>query len=289
MTSSTWKTASSLVLISRPAVWFILPAVFFAAAWFSLGAAYYPVQTVLIALALTFPMSLHGYGLNDIYDLASDRANPRKTIRIQSEKDARIVAIAAHLGGLIVLAAAATTLEPIPILISIGLVAVSYAYSMPPIRLRVRPPFDSLTNGIGYFLLPATLGWTLHRPISQLPIDVYAIAIAVSGIHSFASIMDYTPDHAAGDRTAATVYGKRGAALFCLASMIGCYLLLPFWYPIVGIGLSALILIYPNERLARFGTYLFYLTFVAIMIAYYYFLFSHRGNPFWAPGALFTR
>lgn len=281
-------TLQQLIAISRPPVWIILPSIFFAAAWFSQGTAYFPVQTLLIALALSFPMSLHGYGLNDIYDLESDKRNPRKKVFLANQHDISSTKRFAHLGGIIVILAATTTLQVVPIFLAIALVAVSYAYSTPPLRLRDTPPLDSIANGFGYFFLPALMGWSLHRPLLELPVDVIAISIAVMGIHSFASIMDYSADKNAGDRTSATVFGKRGAAFICISSMIAFYLLLPHWYAFVGMALGLVVLIYPNERLAKWGTTLFFLSFLVAMVAYYYFLLTHQGNPFWAPGGIFA-
>lgn len=280
--------AKRLIHISRPAGWWILPSIFFAAAWFSRGAAWFPVQTILIAVSLSFPMSLHGYALNDIYDRRSDSANARKKMWLQHPGDAKRMTPIAWTGGLSVILAVATTLKPVPIALGILLVLLSHAYSVPPIRLRNRPPLDSIANGFGYFFLPALLGWSLHGSLRAIPLDVFAISIAVAGIHSFASIMDYSADKEANDRTMATVFGKRGAAVFTALCMSITWIITPFWYPAVGLGVATVVLIRPEERLAKIGTWFFYAMLIFAILAYYWFLIKHLGSPFHARGGLFA-
>ena len=42
-----------------------------------------------------------------------------------------------------------------------ALLLVAWCYSVPPVRLKERPPLDSLANGLGYFLLPFVMGYSL--------------------------------------------------------------------------------------------------------------------------------
>ena len=47
------------------------------------------------------------------------------------------------------------------IVATVSLVLVAWLYSVPPVRLKERPPLDSLANGLGYFLLPFAMGYSL--------------------------------------------------------------------------------------------------------------------------------
>ncbi|MCP4679300.1 MAG: UbiA family prenyltransferase [Deltaproteobacteria bacterium] len=272
--------ARLLVLTSRPLGWIALSSVFFASAWFSGAAGEHPVFIALMTLALSFPMCLNGYGLNDVYDLDSDRRNPRKKVRIETDEDRRLVLVGAHVSAGIVILVSFLSLNPMTIGFSVGLVAASYIYSVSPIRLRQRPPFDSVINGFGYFLLPALMGWSLGKPLSYLPRDVYLVATGMMAIHAFCSIMDYTPDKQAGHRTFAIVFGKRPTALVSTLIMGGITILLPFWYPAFCTAISLVIWIHPSERWAKIGAWLIYIGFIVAIITYFFFLGDHFGNPF---------
>ncbi len=266
--------------MSRPLGWIALSSVFFAAAWFSGAAGENPLFVAAMTLALTLPMCLNGYGLNDVYDLESDRLNPRKKVRIETATDRRVVLIGAHLGGALVILVSLLSLHAMTIGFALCLVVVSYLYSAPPVRLRQRPPFDSLVNGLGYFLLPVLIGWTLSKPLSFLPRDVYLVAIGMAAIHAFCSIMDYTPDKQAGHRTFAVAFGKRPTALVSTLVMSGIFYLLPFWYPGLCAAISLVILFNPNERWAKIGAWIIFIGFIAAIITYFFFLGDHFGNPF---------
>ncbi|MCP4600101.1 MAG: UbiA family prenyltransferase [Proteobacteria bacterium] len=269
-----------LVLTSRPMGWIALSSIFFASAWFSGTAGRHPWFVVAMTLVLSFPMCLNGYGLNDAYDLDSDRLNPRRKVRIKSERDRRIVLIGAHISGAAVILISAFSFNLMTIGLTAAIVAASYLYSVPPVRLRQRPPLDSIVNGLGYFLLPALAGWSLGKPFSYLPIDVYLVTAAMASIHAFSSIMDYTPDKQAGHRTFAVAFGKRATALVTTLVMGGVFAALPFWYPGFCTVVSAVIFVNPNERWAKIGTWMMYFGFIVAIITYFIFLGDHFGNPF---------
>ena len=65
-----------LVQVSRPILWPVLPLVFY----LGLHAAQAPLTpaAIVLMLLLTLPMNLVGCGLNDIYDVDSDRRSERR-------------------------------------------------------------------------------------------------------------------------------------------------------------------------------------------------------------------
>jgi 4-hydroxybenzoate polyprenyltransferase len=103
---------------------------------------------------------------------------------------------------------------------TVVLLAVAWAYSVPPVRLKERPPLDSLANGVGYFQAPFAMGYSLHGDLTNLPLKYYLLALAVCGIHALATAADYDADRAAGHRTFATAFGRRAAAGFALATFV---------------------------------------------------------------------
>ena len=52
------------------------------------------------------------------------------------------------------------TLNLLNIIVMSTALFLAYAYSAPPLRLKTKPPFDSITNG-AYFIVPFLLGLVL--------------------------------------------------------------------------------------------------------------------------------
>ena len=257
-----------LVRTSRPPVWILGPFVFF---------AYLPVSSdrfsplpLLQALLLSFPYCIFLYGVNDAYDYESDRVNPRRKsqpLRPLEPEDRNAVKQASAIAFLLLVLSSVITLNPTNMLAMFLLLFSSYFYSAPPIRFKELPPLDSVVNGIIYLLGPALLGWSYSGNILELPSRTYCYALCVAGIHSFSTVMDYTPDKQAGSRTFAVVFGKRAAAFAALITYVVPILLvdlptygnafLLFWG-----SLALLVFIYPSEVLAKVLFYAILLSFV---------------------------
>jgi 4-hydroxybenzoate polyprenyltransferase len=100
-------------------------------------------------------------------------------------------------------------------------VVIAWIYSVPPYRLKERPPLDSLANGLGYFLLPLMMGYSLNANPREMPLRYYLLALCVAGVHALATAVDYEADQSAGHRTLAVAIGRRTAAgLACAAFAI---------------------------------------------------------------------
>ena len=215
--------------VSRPILWPVLPLVYI----LGLNAARTPISiAAAIQLAvLTLPMNLLGCGLNDIYDYDSDRRSTRRKSIWGAVVDARnrmLVWWACAAMVPLVIGSALFTRSAYNIVATLGLVIVAWAYSVPPVRLKERPPLDSLANGLGFFLLPFVMGYSLGADPSAMPLKYYLLSLTVCGIHSLATAADYDADLAAGHRTMAVAYGQRTAAVvalvtFAIALAVGDY------------------------------------------------------------------
>jgi 4-hydroxybenzoate polyprenyltransferase len=204
------------------------------------------------------------YGTNDRYDYEADQLNPRKPARDSVEMETRVFPLVKTLTiivALLLLISAGLTLNPTNFFAMGLLLFFSYFYSAPPLRFKQWPPMDSVSNGILYFYAPVLLGASYGAVIFQVPIQVYFITAGVMGIHSFSTIMDYSADKLVGERTFATVYGKRVASLFTIGVFLVAYFLAGFQGMIVGyyllfcVVLVALIAIVPSEKWARYCFY----------------------------------
>ncbi len=210
-----------LIQVSRPVVWPVLPMVYY----LGLHSAGVSVSTVtLLQMAmLAFPMNLIGCGLNDIYDYESDRLCPRRRAIwgavVKAEERPLIWRGCALMTPLILLSALLTRNSD-NIIATICLLLAAWFYSVPPVRLKERPPLDSLANGLGYFLLPFVMGYSLGADPRAMPLKYYLLALTVCGIHALATAADYEADKIAGHRTLAVVYGRRSAAVVAFAAFL---------------------------------------------------------------------
>lgn len=207
-----------IMAASRPLGWLIAPIIFFGS-MFYVNASFTPLS-ILQGILLSIPFNLFIFGFNDMHDYESDRINKRKTsiygvpLRPEHHNMVRNAALAS--ASLLVLSSL-ITFNPFNIIAMLLLVAFSYLYSAPPFRLKERPPFDSISNGLGVFLV-GCLGVSFGGSFFDIPARAYLAAICVMGIHAFSTIMDFRPDSRAGQKTFSTVFGKRAAALFAFAT-----------------------------------------------------------------------
>jgi 4-hydroxybenzoate polyprenyltransferase len=106
----------------------------------------------------------------------------------------------------------------------VSFLCVIWAYSSPPIRLKGRPIIDSLSNGVGCWLVWAC-GYTFNGDKTLLynaePTSICGLSILLYGaaVHSLGTVVDAEADGSTGCRTIATFYGERGAASFSLVCL----------------------------------------------------------------------
>jgi 4-hydroxybenzoate polyprenyltransferase len=244
-----------LIRVSRPIVWPILPLVYLLG--LHAARARFDSTAALQMVMLTFPMNLIGCGLNDIYDCESDRFCKRRGRIwgvVVGEAERQFVSRAVVIMSPLVLLSGALTGVFWNVASTAGLIAVAWAYSVPPVRLKVRPPLDSLANGLGYFLLPLAMGYSLGADPIAMPARYYLLALCVAGVHALASAADFDADQSAGHKTIAVAYGRRAAAVFALATFAATLLLGDFSgvavriYLAVGACMSLLAAVWPRER-----------------------------------------
>jgi 4-hydroxybenzoate polyprenyltransferase len=210
-----------LVQVSRPIIWPVLPLVYA----LGLNASHAPLSAVTIVqmLLLTFPMNLVGCGLNDIYDYESDRRSARRRAvwgAVVRSEDRPLVWRASLWMVPMIIIGACLTRNSDNVVATVSLLLVAWLYSVPPLRLKERPPLDSLANGFGYFLLPFVMGYSLNANPREMPLKYYLLALCVCGVHSLATAADYEADRAAGHHTLAVKFGRRAAAGVAFAAFV---------------------------------------------------------------------
>jgi 4-hydroxybenzoate polyprenyltransferase len=245
-----------LLQVSRPVVWPVLPLVF----CLGMHSAHAPLSVAAIVqmVLLTFPMNLIGCGLNDIYDFESDRLCSRRRAiwgAVIGAKD-RVFILRACIAMMpIVLLGACLARDWDNFVAAVSLVLVAWLYSVPPTRLKERPPLDSLANGLGYFLLPFVMGFSLGSDPREMPLRYYLLALCVCGVHALATAADYEADRAAGHRTFAVAFGRRAAAAVACATFLIAWLAADFHgtavkiYIAICLGITLIATIWPRSNI----------------------------------------
>nr|WP_275587605.1 UbiA family prenyltransferase [Arthrobacter roseus] len=201
-----------IVHISRPVLWINTIGTGVIGMW--LAGDLWNWDALGVLLWLTLPFNLLIYGVNDVSDQDTDELNPRKGTfegaRIRSS-EVRVIwaaVIAINLPFLIYF----TVTLPSAALIWIALYALVFiGYSVPPLRFKARPFFDSLSNA----------AYALPLVIIPIALDVQPVWSAVLGLmawsaakHTFDAVQDIADDARAGITTTAVRLGARGVVLW---------------------------------------------------------------------------
>ena len=216
------ETTRRLLLASRPVSWINTAFPFAAAYLVTTGRvdAAFVIGTVFFLV----PYNLAMYGINDVFDYASDLANPRKGGLEGALLDSRLhrvtliaaVAIAApFVVALVVLGTPASW-----VVLAVVLFAVA-AYSVPGLRFKEIPFLDSITSSV-HFTGPAVYGLVLAGAVFTPELIALLVAFLLWGVasHAFGAVQDVVPDRAGGIRSIATAIGARATVRFA----IGCWL-----------------------------------------------------------------
>ncbi|GAA2247140.1 hypothetical protein GCM10010401_21080 [Rarobacter faecitabidus] len=227
--SNQWrKDFAQLFLTSRPISWINTA--------FPFGAAYLltarEIDAVLVLGVLYFlvPYNVAMYGINDVFDYASDLANPRKggiegallprrlhrtTLRVAALTNIPFLLLLAAFGG----PASWTAL-------ALSAFAV-VAYSAPGLRFKERPFLDSVTSSI-HFVSPAVIGLLLAGAHIDGSLVLLLTAFFFWGMaaHAFGAVQDIVPDREAGIRSIATAIGARATVRAALTLWVTAGLLM---------------------------------------------------------------
>ena len=229
-----------ILVTSRPRFWLYLAGpvlVGLAYGGDSVAAFTSPIAILLLAYFLV-PANVYLYGINDIFDADIDRENPKKADRERRYRGDRATIVAVILAGLAGVALIVLAPQPARLPLA-GFLLLATVYSAPPARLKVRPPLDSIANGL--YVLPGAAAYAAASGVAP-PLSALAGGwLWTMAMHTFSAIPDIEPDRRGGIRTTATVLGERGALAYCFACWLGAAALMALLDPRLG----ALFGVYP--------------------------------------------
>lgn len=200
---------ADLVRASRPLSW-INTAYPFAAAYL-LTAGEIDASLLIGSLFFLVPYNLALYGINDVFDHASDLANPRKgglEGALLPPRRHRAVLVASVLTCVPFLVALVVLGPPVSwAVLAVSLFAL-VAYSAPPLRFKEVPVLDSLTSSV-HFVSPALYGLALAQAAPTPTTCAVLGAFLLWGMasHAFGAVQDVVPDRAGGISSIATAFG----------------------------------------------------------------------------------
>lgn len=222
-----------LLAASRPLSW-INTAFPFASAYL-LVSGRVDAAFVIGTIFFLVPYNLAMYGINDVFDYASDIANPRKggvEGALLDPSRHRLVLVGATLACLPFVVALVLLGPPLSWLaLAVSLFAV-VAYSAPPFRFKEIPVLDSITSSV-HFCSPALYGLLLAGELPGLTSGTILLAFFLWGMasHAFGAVQDVVPDREGGIASIATVLGAARTVRLALALWIlaGALMLTTGW------------------------------------------------------------
>ncbi|MFI5892929.1 UbiA prenyltransferase family protein [Actinoplanes sp. NPDC051513] len=234
MTTLSRRPVVALVAVSRPWFWPVswvpayLGTVLAGQAWLPARA---DIGRAVVALLVLGPL-IWGAVLvqNDLHDLRSDQANPRKATAplvagaVSAERLRvwyRVMALSA--------VGAAFVVGPLFVLGVAGVLVLGWAYSVPPLRLKTRPGWDVAVNALVVGAVSPVAGWSITRAPWEFPWQFALIGVLfAAALYVPTTVTDLPSDAKAGDTTIAVRFGapvayRLGLALWTAA--LACSLL----------------------------------------------------------------
>lgn len=203
--------ARRLLLASRPVSWINTAFPFAAAMLLTTGQI--DARVVVGTLFFLVPYNLAMYGINDVFDYASDAQNPRKggmegaLLPPSTHRATLAWAIGLALPFVVVLVLLGGPASWVVLAVSLFAVA---AYSVAGLRFKEVPVLDSITSST-HFVSPAVYGLVLAGAEWSPQLVAVLVAFFCWGMasHAFGAVQDVIPDRQAGIDSIATVLGAR--------------------------------------------------------------------------------
>lgn len=266
----------NFISISRPRFW-----VYVAGPYWLCGAIFYPlginiIPVLVFLVYFTFPANILIYGVNDLYDRATDAINNKKATYEQvldKKYDNKLIwtilftNIPFLIYGFIVLPPSAF------ICLSI-FVFLAWQYSATPLRAKAIPFVDSLISGLLY-VVPVGVSWGIVTNSYPPLIPIIAGFLWSYSMHLYSAVPDINADKIARIQTGATLLGKNTTLVLCgvlySVSAVIAYFYIGFFAILAGFGYLYLTFISvrksnPEEVLSVYKMFPLFNTLVGVIL-----------------------
>lgn len=225
---SIFQLLRQAVYSSRPISW-INTAFPFVAGYL---ATHGVVNTYFFVVSLYFliPYNFLIYIVNDVFDYESDVRNPRKNsiegglLPPETHTPMLVITGLVNLVPLMYIIMSSNTQINVVLLV---IVLGALSYSVPPVRLKERPFFDSINSSF-HFVSPLLIALLLTGGVSDYWPFVSAFFFWGCASHAFGAVQDIIADRKAGIGSIATFLGAKKTVRLSLGLYIATLVLLAF-------------------------------------------------------------
>ena len=244
----TIKIMKKFLKISRPRFWVYVAGPF----WLS-AAIFYPLGAHLSSILFflfyfTFPANIFIYGVNDLYDRATDMLNEKKNsyeqvLNKSDDKKLIYIILISNLPFIIY----GFMYLPTPAFVSLFVfMLLAWQYSAPPLRAKAKPFVDSLVSGFLY-IVPVGVSYGICTNTYPPVVPMLAGFLWSYAMHLYSAVPDIEADKMANIQTGATLFGKNTTlyvcgALYSLSAFIA-YFYIGYFAILAGLGYIYLIYI----------------------------------------------
>ena len=219
-----------LLNISRPRFWIYVAGPFWLCAAILYPSIHNVAQGVIFLLYFTFPANILIYGINDMYDSATDLLNDKKSSYEQVlKKSDRKKLLWLILATNIPFVMYGFFALPIPAFVClIVFILLAWQYSAPPLRAKAIPFVDSIVSGLLY-IVPAGVAWGIVANSYPSFMPMFAGFLWSYAMHLYSAVPDINADKAAHIKTGATLLGKNPTLILC-GILYFCSTVIAFMY-----------------------------------------------------------
>ncbi len=205
---------------------------------------FYNFEYYIYLLYFFFLANVFIYGVNDLFDLSTDKENPKKDEKEHRLAEKKISELKKILIAVVIISSLFIILQNswMERAVFSSFLFLSYFYSARPLRFKSKPILDFSSNML--YIIPGIFAYILASSTFPPYLIVIAGFFHISAMHIFSAVPDIRYDKKAGINTTPVMIGKRASLVLCflfwsLLSSITIYL--ARFHP-----LSFLILIYPS-------------------------------------------
>ena len=168
---------------------------------------------IVFLVFFTFVANLFVYGVNDLADEDTDKHNIKKVKQEHLLQTSQSGVLKYSIIATIFLSALIAFYIPNIRYWLIGFIILGASYSLPPLRFKMRPFIDSISNV--FYLFPAVIGYLLNQEYLPSFWSWGYIFLFPIAMHLYSAIPDIDADKKAKLKTTAVIFGKDISLVIC--------------------------------------------------------------------------